>query len=122
MKRSLPILAATVLLAGCGSSGPSAQDQIRANELKYLTGYIAGSVSQCQYVEQPAAKCEDSVRRQLAAGINPSFGFPADWRARVSHAKVIINGNHATINYTFPQLPPTSEAYVKQNGRWVVSG
>ena len=60
MKRSLPILAATVLLAGCGSSGPSAQDQIRPNELKYLTGYIAGSVSQCQYVEQPAAKCEDS--------------------------------------------------------------
>jgi hypothetical protein len=120
---AVPLLLAAVMLAGCGggSQTPSAQDQIRATETKYIAAHRAGSLDQCRYVARPAT-CARLVRGLKAAGLNPSSGIPADWRQRISNATVTINGTHATITYDFPALGLIHDAYVRKGGRWVVSG
>jgi hypothetical protein len=106
MKSILLIFMAALVLgiSACGSSAPihnsdNSQTQIRQTYHKVLTAFVHNNPSEaCRYyTPQSNDKCLAGIVMYKAEGLKTSSIVPYGWENRLAKAKIVVNGDKATI-------------------------
>lgn len=96
------LVVASLAISACGGSsvsGTKSQEQVRSLYYKVLTDMTSNHPSDmCSYYRpQDRDKCVGAMILAKKAGFSPGSLVSYNWKQRLAHAQIVINGNTATI-------------------------